>query len=79
MTLFADMADLPEDDRISVIGATAASGKIVGFIVETDSKADRYIRKLLRGWPSVRVMDRGPGPVAGTIIVRCTADEGPSS
>jgi hypothetical protein len=65
---FADLADLPEDERIAIIGATAAAGQIVGFVVEDDEKADRYLTKL-RPY-RVRLVWRGPGPVAKTVLVR---------
>lgn len=68
MKAFADLADLPEDERIRMIAATAESGQIVGFVVDDDTKADRYIVKL--GAYPVRVIDRGVGPVANTVLVR---------
>lgn len=68
MKAFADLADLPEDDRIKVIARTAAEGEIVGFIVDDDAKADHYIDKLM-AYP-VRIIDRGRGPVRGTVLVR---------
>ena len=65
---FADLADLPEDERIRLIAGTAAHGHVIAFIVEDDQKADRYIAKLAK-YP-VRVIDRSAGPVKGTIAVR---------
>ncbi len=62
--------DVPEDDRIKVIGDTAVSGNIVAFIVETDTKADRYIKKLLLWYPQVEVIKRADGPVKGTVLVK---------
>ena len=58
MKTFADLADLPEDDRIRVIGETAESGDRVGFFVDDDAKADRYIRKLTKWYPRVEVVER---------------------
>lgn len=66
---FADLADLSEDARIAIIGVTAARGALVGFVVETDDKADRYVEKLLAGY-RVRVIDRMAGPVPATVLVR---------
>ena len=68
---FAELADLPEPQRIEIIARTAALGKVVGFIVEDDEKADRYIAALTlqKRW-RVRVVDRMPGPVKGTVMVR---------
>ncbi len=69
MTAFADLADMPEDDRIAIIARVAAAGKIVGFIVDDDTKADRYIQKLA-AFP-VRIIDRAPSAlVKGTVLVR---------
>jgi hypothetical protein len=68
MKAYADLGDLPEDDRIAVIAKTAAHGHVVGFVVEDDAKADRYITKLARY--QVRIIDRGAGPVRGTVLVR---------
>jgi hypothetical protein len=65
---YADLGDLPEDERIKVIAATAAAGEIVGFVVDDNPKADRYIKKL--GAYPVRVIDRMAGPVKNTILVR---------
>ena len=55
MKAFADIADLPEDERIRLIAAQAES-QIVGFFVEDDPKADRYIKKLEK-YP-IRFIDR---------------------
>ena len=66
---FADIADLPEDERVSIIGRYAESGIVIAFIVDDDEKADRYIRKL-RQRHKVRVISRGPGPVAQSVAVR---------
>ena len=69
MKAFADLADLPEDARIDIIGHTASSGALVGFVVDDDEKADRYIQKLSERF-KVRIVDRGAGPVANTVLVR---------
>lgn len=57
MKAFADLADLPEDDRIRVIGETAEHGERVGFFVDDDAKADRYIKKLTERF-RVQVVER---------------------
>lgn len=70
MKAYADLADLPEDDRIAIIGEAAASGQIVGFFVDDDEKADRYILKLLQRF-KVRIIDRKPNVlVKNTVLVR---------
>lgn len=69
MKAFADLADLPEDARIEIIGKAASDGAVVGFVVDDDNKADRYIRKLSEQF-HVRVIDRSEGPVKHTVLVR---------
>lgn len=67
MKAFADIADLPEDDRIALIAATAAT-QIVGFFVDDDVKADRYIKKLGK---RVRLIERKSNlPVEGAVFVK---------
>lgn len=68
---YADLADLPEDDRIAIIGRTAALGKVVGVFVDDDGeKADRYIKKVLAAGHRVRLIDRRPGFVKDTVMLR---------
>jgi hypothetical protein len=67
MKAFADIADLPEDERIRIIAETAAHS-IVGFFVDDDAKADRYIKKL---GDRVRVIERKSDVlVNGTVFVK---------
>lgn len=68
---YADVADLEEDKRITLIGETAMkSGGKIAFITDSDpGKADRYIKKLLTRFPQLKVVDRFNGPVANTITV----------
>ena len=67
MKAFADIADLPEDDCIAII-AEASRTQIVGFFVDDDAKADRYIRKL---GERVRVIERKSNVlVNGTVFVK---------
>lgn len=71
MTVYADAFALPEDDRIELIGETAAAGALVGVIVEDDAKADRYVKKLTERFIGrVRIVDRMKGPVKNTILIR---------
>lgn len=66
---FADLADLPEDERIRLAAATAAHGHVVGLVTDDEpGKPERYIRKLEAH--GVRVIDRGPGPVKHTVLIR---------
>jgi hypothetical protein len=65
---FADLADLPEDDRIQIIAESVEAGQVVGFFVDDDAKADRYIRKL---GTRVRVIERKANVlVKGTVFVK---------
>ena len=81
MTFYADIADFDEDTRIEMIGKAVMSGPksssdkpvMVAFVVEDDAKADRYIKKLQKKFPGIRVIDRFAGPVPETITVRVGA------
>jgi hypothetical protein len=65
---FADLAGLPEDDRIRIIAEAVEAGQVVGFFVDDDAKADRYIRKL---GTRVRVIERKANVlVKGTVFVK---------
>ena len=69
MKAFADLADLPEDERIRLAAHTAAHGHIVGLCTDdVPAKVARYIAKLSR-YP-IRVIDQQPGPVAGVVTIR---------
>lgn len=68
---FADLADLPEDRRIALIGQAAMAGDVVAFVVDTDpGKADRYVRKLLEKFPELEEESRFTGPIAGAVTVK---------
>lgn len=71
MKAYADLADLPEDDRIRIACETAvANGAIVGLVTDDEpGKPERYIRKLGR-YQGIRVIDRKPGPVKNTVMIR---------
>lgn len=64
---YVDLADMPEDDRIAIIGRAAESGKRVAFIVEDHAKADRYIEKLTKRF-QVSVARRIEGPMKGETV-----------
>lgn len=66
---YADLADLPEDERIAIIAKTAKAGNVVLVAIDDeDEKVDRYIRKLTA--LGVRIIDRGPGLVKNSVSVR---------
>lgn len=68
---FADLADLPEDKRIEIIGHTVTvHGKTVAVCVDdVASKVARYVRKL-SAIPGVVVLDQTKGPVKGSVTIR---------
>lgn len=69
---FADIADLEEDRRIDVIGHRAIDHReTVAFVTDDDpGKADRYIRKLKAKFPLIEEIERGKGPVKGTVYIK---------
>lgn len=72
MTKFVDIADWDEDKRIDIIGHRAMDHlEKVAFVTDDDKgKAERYIRKLEERFPGIRVIERGNGPVEGTVYVK---------
>ena len=71
MGKFRDLADLPEDERIIMIGEAAMTGKTVAFVTDSDpGKAERYITKLMTAFPKLEVISKSPGPVPDTITVK---------
>lgn len=77
MPTYRDLADLKENDRIQIIGdlvmkpgaSNTEKPVTVAFVVENDEKADRYIKKLEKKFPGIRVVERLQGPVYGTISI----------
>lgn len=71
MKAFADLADLPEDDRIKLIADTAKRnpGSVIGVAVDDEpEKVERYQAKLRR--QGLSVIDISAGPVAGAKLIR---------
>lgn len=68
---FADLADLPEDKRIEIIGKfVTEQKKIVGVALDDDKKkVDRYISKMLIRFPGL-VIESKTKLMAGTVLVR---------
>lgn len=71
---FADLGDLPEDDRIRAIGTYVEQhpGEIVGVVVDEDrtgAKATRYVGKLATRH-RVRIVDVTAGPVPHSTVIR---------
>lgn len=68
---YSDLASLPENERIRIIGEFAQAGNIVGAAIEDDAeKIDRYIGKVTKRFPGVRHVSTDPGIVPGTVLVR---------
>lgn len=78
---FVDLADLPEDDRITIIGQAVMQGAQVGVPVDEEGpdgyeKADRYVKKLLERFPLIEFVSKGKGPIKDvvTFVVRRKAN-----
>jgi hypothetical protein len=65
---YVDLSELSENVRIGILGQEAAQGYVVGFFVEDDDKANRYIRKL-RFRFAVEVVSREHLTVGGAEVV----------
>lgn len=75
MASYADLADMPEDDRIRQIGRFTMMlpiGKTTAFVTDADppDKVERYKRKLLQWFPQLKIIDQFVGPVENTVSVR---------
>lgn len=64
MTAYSDLASLPEDERIEIIGKACRAGKRTAVFLERNlpDKIDRYIKKLSERYPDVELVDRQNGP-----------------
>ncbi len=68
MPPFSDLHKLSESDRIKVIGHYGMQ-MVVGFVVDNEKKADRYIADLKVKYPQLVI--HGKAPMQGrTILVR---------
>lgn len=71
MVKYADLADLPEDDRIAIIGKTAEAGKLIAVAIDDDpKKVKRYIKKVTKRFPKARHIATLPGLVANTVTIQ---------
>ena len=71
MKAFADLADLPEDERIQLIANTAKHhpGTVVGVAVDDESeKVERYKKKLRAH--GLTIMEVVKGPVTGAQLIK---------
>lgn len=73
---FADLADLPEDERIEAIGQAVMAGNVVGVVVDAEpAKVARYINKICARLPAAYIQHTGPGPVPRTMTIRVALRE----
>lgn len=68
---FADLASLPEDQRIGVIACYVVDhGNTVAVALEDEpKKVARYVRKILASRPGLLEIEKRGGIVAGTITL----------
>jgi hypothetical protein len=66
---YIDAFNLTEDQRCRLIAERVTAGEVVGFMVETDAKADRYMRRIKKIEPRATETFRGPA-VEGVILVK---------
>jgi hypothetical protein len=57
-----------EREQIDAIGKSTRGGKLVGFFVDDDAKADRYVAQLRARFPTITIVDRRP--LFGAVLVR---------
>jgi hypothetical protein len=72
---FINLASLDEDGRIEAICEEVVKHRaIVTFLVEVENgsraKGDRYIEKMKKKYPSIRVMYRGAGPADEVELIK---------
>lgn len=75
---YTDLSHLKENDRITVIGkfvmAEPANSKdkpqVYGIALETKEKAERYQKKLLKKFPTIKIIEIAAGIVPGTVLLR---------
>jgi tetrahydromethanopterin S-methyltransferase subunit F len=65
---FIDLATLPEDERIVIIGQSAEAGNTCAVFVDDDTVADRYVKKLKKY--QVQIITRMPGLTPGTVLLK---------
>lgn len=72
---YSDLFKLPEDERIDLIGHYVIEHNArVAFLTDSgpgdEGKADRYISKLKKKFPSVQISPIESGPVENTVCIR---------
>ena len=71
---YSDLAELPEDTRIQIVGQMVMFQKKTCCVcVDKDvggAKGDRYITKFKKQYPGIVVLDRFDGPVANVETIK---------
>ncbi|MGN6206034.1 hypothetical protein [Humibacter sp.] len=69
---YADLGDLSEDERITIIGRTVVErGKTVAVCVDDQpAKVARYIRKIRDRFPTIVVLSQSKGPARGIVTIK---------
>jgi hypothetical protein len=70
---FADLSNLTEDERITLMGThLMATGDTAGIVVDKDppEKRTRYIQKLMAQFPQIEVIALGDGPTKGSVYFK---------
>jgi hypothetical protein len=67
---YGDLANLSEDDRITIIGLAAESQLVAFFVDDEKGKPERYKRKLLARFPKVEVISTTKGPVENVVTIK---------
>lgn len=70
---YADLGDLSEDQRIQVAGRYAMEhpGKTIALVTDDiPGKPERYVAKIEEWFPLVKIVDRFPGPVPNTTVIK---------
>lgn len=65
---FADLAHLPEDERIVLMAKYCKEGNTIACVTDADpKKAERYIEKMVA--QGVRHTETAPGPIPKTVLL----------
>ncbi len=72
---YADLARLPEDERIDLIGRYVIETKqTVGVLTDSgrgdEGKPARYIDKFKKRFPSIQIIGKENGPIKNTVCIR---------
>ena len=73
---YADLASMPEDERLDLMGRfVTETGKTVSIITDDEpGKPERYIKKILKRFPHLRIVERFKGPIPGVVTLNLGPD-----